>query len=492
MKKILLILLLVVNSLMSQTTINYNSSDSVLFNPDRGFFKFSGTNSTNYSLLNENTLNGYKNGVDKISMIYRGFYLPTGTISSTYLNNMQTDFNRLRNTGMKAIIRFAYVESSSCTSCQPNKAQILSHITQLAPVINNNKDVITAIQMGFIGGYGEWYYTNSTEFGSEDYTSYTNTQWNNRKEVVDAIYNSVSDLPILLRYPYAKVKMYGVNYKDRIGFFNDAFLNTYGDEGFFPIGQNASPSQAQIQEVVLQTTFNPMVGESNGVSNRTNGANAIIELARYKWSALNRDYYTPVITGWQNDGTYLTIINQLGYRFELKTTEWQNDGHTLSFKLNMRNSGYTAPFKNRKVTLVLNTYEYTIDADIRYWDNDFNYEGQIDINNLPEGVYDAYLKFEDKIQLANVNVFDGEKNRLFYSFEKTNLGINEITDEFSFYPNPTKDIVNFSKEIEYKIYNTLGQKLFEGVSNKINLTEYFNGVYLVKLKNNQTIKIIKQ
>ena len=64
---------------------------------------------------------------------------------------------------------------------------------------NQNKDVILSYQTGSIGKYGEWYYTdNSSEFGDEG--NINQSQWLNRKDVVDAMLTNFEDLPIQVRY----------------------------------------------------------------------------------------------------------------------------------------------------------------------------------------------------------------------------------------------------------------------------------------------------
>lgn len=501
MKNILKVIFLLLSlTVYSQTYITYQPTDEVLFNTERGFTKFTGTNSTNYSLLNLNTLNNYKNSQDKISLIYRGFYLPLNTIPQSYLNNMQTDFNTIRQSGLKVIVRFAYAETTNCGSnCQPTKAQILAHIQQLAPVLNNNIDVISTIQMGFIGGYGEWYYTNSSEFGHESYTNYTNQQWQNRKDIVDKLLNIVPNISIQLRYPYAKKKMYGEGYKDRIGYFNDAFLNTYGDEGFFPISQNAIPSQLQINEVIEQTSLNPMMGETNGVSNRTNGVNAIVEMDLYNWSAINKDYHTTVINSWINDGTYNEIRNRLGYRYEFKSSIWNLNNNILEYSIDIRNTGFANVFSKKKVYLKLNEYIYLLDIDLNNQESEFSIQGTINTENLPNGIYHAYLWIPDinlqdrsdySIRIANLNVWENGLNRLNYSFEKTSLGIKE-NNTISYYPNPTNGNLYFPLEIEYKLYNINGQLLKRGFDNVIDLSDLSSSIYFIKIKNYNTIKIIK-
>ena len=38
---------------------------------------------------------------------------------------------------------------------------ILQHLDQLKPILQENKDVIAVLQAGFIGSWGEWYYTTN-------------------------------------------------------------------------------------------------------------------------------------------------------------------------------------------------------------------------------------------------------------------------------------------------------------------------------------------
>ena len=500
MKKLSILFLLLVNSIIAQTNIEYQISNEIIFNPERGFSKFTETNpEPNYTQLSLSTLNGYKNGVDKISVIYRGFYLPsTETIPQSYIDKMQIDFDRLRQSGLKVIVRFAYTRSTSCTTCQPTKSIILSHITQLANVINTNKDVIVTVQAGFIGAYGEYYYTNSSEFGDENYLNYTQTQWNNRKEIFDSmLLNFDESIPLQLRYPYAKTTMYGQSYIPRIGFFNDAFLNTYGDEGFFPIGQNANPTQQQINQVITQTVNEPMIGETNGVSDRTNGANALVEMDLYNWSIINKDYYIPVITSWQNDGTYTTINKRLGYRFSLKHSTFSFEDDILNVSIDIRNDGFTTPFKKRKVYLLLNDYQFEIDTNIKEWSST-TLTSQIDTSNLPVGVYNAYLWIPDEenqnraeysIQLANVGTWINGKNNLLYSFEKTNLGIkhNEIQ---GVYYQGNKVMLPF--ETEYELFSVLGQRIEKKTAKEIDLETLQKTVYIVKFKEYKPIKVIKK
>ena len=242
MKKIQLLLVVLCHSLWSQNTVNYTASNAIFANPERGFQKYSITNANyattpNYSNISISELNNWYNGTDKVSVIFRYFLLEdflTTNINATYLSNMQLDFDRIKAAGLKCIVRFSYSNAEGTAPQQASKAQILSHISQLEPLLYQNKDIIVTHQAGFIGTWGEWYYTNSSEFGTED--SITPTQWLNRKEVVDAMLNATPvEIPIQLRYPLLKKTMYGntpltpaTAYQNtalaRIGFFNDPII----------------------------------------------------------------------------------------------------------------------------------------------------------------------------------------------------------------------------------------------------------------------------
>lgn len=76
--------------------------------------------------------------------------------------------------------------------------------------------------------------------------------------------------------------------------------------------------------------------------------------------------------------------------------------------------------------------------------------------------------------------------------------INEIEKAtFKIYPNPTyNDLFISGEDVKHVgLYNLTGQKLMECVCNKLNLQEYENGLYFLKVtdfSNNQTIlKVIK-
>ena len=180
------------------TTVSYTPSSVNFPNPERGFYKYSDTESSStsgYSQINQTTLTNYRIN-QSITLVFRYFYLNdfvNSSIPQSYLTNMQTDFNRIRNAGLKCVIRFAYSDDyGDDVVLDATKTRILEHINQLQPLLTTNADVIAVMQAGFIGAWGEWYYTDQSEFGGWGYnsTSLTAANYSHRKDISNAILNA--------------------------------------------------------------------------------------------------------------------------------------------------------------------------------------------------------------------------------------------------------------------------------------------------------------
>jgi len=439
--KLLKYFFLLFSVIVYSQTVTYQVSNSVINNPERGFYRYTSTGSGGgYNLLNQSTLSGYRTN-ENITVIQRQFFLRdfiTGIpITSTYLTNMQTDFNRIRNAGAKVIVRFTYSSSSSTPVFQPTKTQILSHIQQLTPVINANRDVIVSIQAGFIGKYGEWYYTGSSEFGDGNFTVLTTTQWNNRKEVMDRMMSSFdSSIPLQVRYIFAKQKMYGNTFVGRIGFYNDSFLGTWGDSGTFNVSSKfATPTTSDVTYWQNNTVKNPVSGETNMINSpRTDCSNAMTEMNRYNWGLINKDYFPTVISGWQTNGCFSDIQTKIGYKFELISSTISSNNILISLK----NSGWSNLIRNRKVYLVfdnnINEYKYEI-TTTENWKKNSIINLSVSLNYpIPNGTYKLYLHIPDNtntdvnyaIQFSNINVWIPQKgyNDLFQTYIKNTTPSN--------------------------------------------------------------------
>lgn len=437
------------------TTINYTESTSIIANPERGLQKYSSTASDgitsplttfSYNQLSQSTLTGWRTSSDRVTVVYRYFILPSVDLNTTYLDNMQTDFNRIRNAGLKCIIRFAYTNdcNSGCDNGtnpqQPSKAQILDHIEQLSNVVNTNKDVIFSIQAGFIGTWGEWYYTGSSEFGHEGANA---AQYQNRKNVVDAMLaNFDTDIPLQVRYADAKREMYGNAIpsdfgQDRIGFYNDSFLNNWGDSGTYNISNSCQNPVGTADYSFISNTsrFLPMTGETNGINpcspSRTLGSNAVLEMNFLSFTTLNRDYYTQNWNNWISSGHYEDILKGLGYRFILTSSTLNNNNLTL----NVYNDGFATVLSEKNFYVVFRQgatdIKRLLSEDVRYWGKGSNTINITLPTDLADGSYELLLHIADKnlenrpeysIQLANTGLWEAATgyNRLNQTYEVLN------------------------------------------------------------------------
>ncbi|MBK7318049.1 DUF4874 domain-containing protein [Candidatus Villigracilis affinis] len=135
----------------NSATVTYDPVTTIITNPERGFLHtYSPCESDLFDLA---TLQNYR-AAEHISLVLCNFYLTnfkTSAINQTTLNTLQTQLNTIRSAGLKVVLRFSY---TSTDNVDASLAQILSHIDQLAPILQSNSDVIYVWQAGFIGQWG--------------------------------------------------------------------------------------------------------------------------------------------------------------------------------------------------------------------------------------------------------------------------------------------------------------------------------------------------
>ncbi len=416
------------------TTVNYSSSTAVITNPERGFDH---TNTAcDSSLYSQATLQGYRTS-ENISVVLCNFYLAsfkTSAISQAALNTLQTQLNTIRSAGLKVVLRFAY---TSTDNVDASLTQIQAHINQLAPIVQSNSDVILVWQAGFIGEWGEWYYTN--HFG--DAGSITTQQWADRKAVVDAMLAALpSTRMVSLRTPNFTRTMYGATTVTsgtafngsaiaRLGQHNDAFVASADDMGTY---LNTSVEYPWLQ---AQTAYTVMGGENDAwAPPRTDCTTALQEMGMFHWSYINTDYFPTTITNWNSQGCLVTMKKNLGYRFVLTQGTYPNTvaaGGGLNVQISIRNDGYAAPFNPRGLELILrNTsngtvYRFALASDPRFWlaGTTTNINQTITLTGVPAGSYALLLNLPDPVSALST--------RPEYSIQTANTGTWEAGTGFN-------------------------------------------------------------
>ncbi len=439
------------------TTINYLSNTDDFVNPERGFYRYSETKASSYSLLNAATIATYRSQHTPptasyqiySSLVFRYFILDdfvNSNISSTFLNNMQLDFNAARTAGVKLIPRFAYTidVDDSCGNwiCPPygdaSKNWVLTHLGQLKSVLQANEDVLATIQMGFIGVWGENYYTDYFGDASMSPFKYTNANWQDRIDVLDSMLNVVpSNRMVQVRYPQKKQRtIYGINAPTnsapitvgqahngsdiaRIGFHNDCLLASADDFGtYFDYGNDGSGSQSDTTNLKpyfdQDAEYVAVGGETCFEYNPYNDCAAShmdaygdTELKRMNYSYLNSQYNNDVNNDWV--GTCMDdILKELGYRFELQSGTYSDEAQpnqVITANISLKNLGYAAPFNPRGLELILrNTSTSTIwyaqlTDDPRFWlasASSYSINHTLCIpSGMPTGTYDVLLNLPD-------------------------------------------------------------------------------------------------
>jgi len=393
----------------------YNGEINVdVFNPERGIYEQRHTKVSEYVPLEVPDLVRCRE-VKKEALVLRMFNLDalreTEIIPTDVLQKIDYDFTVVREAGIKLIVRFCYTEDPKLPDAR--KKFVLAHIQQLKPLIFKNYDVIFAIQAGFIGTWGEWYYTNE-DFGSEGQINDIQSQ--NRKEVVQALLNMIPEERFLLmRTPQYKMKYLGHNRtitntdvkarseNYRIGFHNDAFLADETDMGTYTCDTDKT-------YFAFDSRYVPVLGETCKPGPQANGKRAINQLAYYHWNALNRQYHPDVISGWKQDNTYPEIKSRLGYRFTLikaNVDHYPTLEAPVKLALTILNDGFSIAIYPKTFFVVIENKEtlerFTIqpnsNPDVRLWYPDDTVDVIIDFNlskvNPPKGKYNVYLDISD-------------------------------------------------------------------------------------------------
>lgn len=517
------------------TTVTYTASTENIANPERGFYQHEGTEAGDYDPLNQSSLTNYRVN-NKQTLILRLFYLETfktSPISSAYLTAMQTDFTRMRAAGIKCIVRFAYSDDPDSGAQDANKAQILSHIQQLKPVLLANSDVIAVVQAGFIGTWGEWAYTSN--FGYPP----TATDYVNRKDVLTALIDALpAGKMVQVRTPEFKRQMFNTTSPlsltqaytpaliARVGHHNDCFLASETDKGTYDDDELVEDYAYLDQD----TKYTPMGGETCSVNApRSLCPTAMMELAKFHWSYANVDYHPDVLGGWQQGGCMADIEKKLGYRYEMVNGTFPNNasiGSIMPVTIKIANVGFASLYNARTAYLVLrntaSNTEYTIpiNSDPRFWNP--NTTTTISENlvlpvNMVAGSYKLFLKLPDSdaglaarpeyaIRMANDTTWEAATgyNDLKHTVTVASalaVGENDLRSQLVVYPVPTNNelIMELDNIGDYQVsvHNTLGQRINlssrTDSANKLvlNTESLSNGIYFISLEDG-VHKVTKQ
>lgn len=470
--------------LCAQTVqVIYKESDEDIRNPERGFYIPIGTKASNFILLDKATLKELYTQPYKaksasysvnLSLIYRAYELDTfkdKPLSAAFLKNIQRDFDIVREAGFKVVLRFAYTNSSHGDNCKDEykicppygdapRQIVFSHIKQLKPLLQKNADVIAVLQEGFIGIWGENYFTDYFGCASDDGAGrIPDSSWLDRNKLLKQLLDAMpKDRMVQVRTPQIKQRyVYGVRCgadakplyldeaftktgKARIGFHNDCFLASADDYGTFndygnDVSKRDTANFTMRKYFEADSRYTAVGGETcdDGYSPDNDCeplGHAENEMRLMHYSYLNTSYNNKVNNDWDSLGCIKSIKQKLGYRFILKTGIFPKvlrKGKSFMISLQVENTGYASPYNPRPVQLVLRNKQtkqvavFNFKTSIQKW-----FPGSIQLNQkfilpsvLPNGEYEFLLNLPDgykslynnpaySIRFANENIWEGE------------------------------------------------------------------------------------
>ena len=403
-------------------------------NPERGFYEQVQWNSDKgYNAVISDSYFDDARAANR-SLILRIYYMDSNELRTNqqlpadFIKMFNADMAKFRTNGMKCILRFAYDENSGDGAHDASPEIWAAHLAQLKPHLQKNADVIYVVQAGFLGVWGEWYYS-SLGTGNDEISEEI------KNNLIDQLLAAVpANRCVQLRTPKFKrdyltsksistdalrqETAYQNTPKARLGHHNDAFLNGAANQGTY---ENRATDMAYIAQECL---YVPIGGETNLEESQVDelydkyckGTVAEAEMAQLHYSYLNHSYSTVVTGRWKDKGSYARMSKQLGYRFELESATLPNAataGTQMNVQLNIKNVGYAPLYNERYAYIVLknntNTYSIKLSSDPRTWaPNSATTTIDEDIelpDNMVAGTYDLYLYLPD----ASSSIADNPK-----------------------------------------------------------------------------------
>ena len=356
--------------------VRLQSASTEFPNPERGFYSYTSDPS---KLTNAGLASVFAKG-------HRLVYTPAdlsayraGDLPASYLNDLDKGFEALRQSGMKAILRFAYNYPSGETGYESAQdaplATVQRHISQLTPVLSRNADVIAVLQAGFIGAWGEWHTSSNGLTTAGNKQAVRNALLAALPSSRQVQFRYPGDLKLWYPQPATVSEVLAASAKGRSASHNDCLLASPDDVGTY-WASSASESTALRDYVQTASQATSHGGETckppNTAQARMSCSAILAEGQSYHLGYLNRDYYQGFFDSWQAGGCLPEVNNKLGYRLELKEVQIPTlgtAGQAMAWSVSLGNTGWARPLNARQLVLRLTqgstVHTLTLNGDLR-------------------------------------------------------------------------------------------------------------------------------
>ena len=320
------------------TSIHFDESNAVIANPSRGFYvQFDTAQLDKISDVRESGITLVLLGYDIKDYVDR-------EIDQLKLDELTEAFHVIRAQGLKVILRAAYGFKDPAEFFDPTSIEVIkTHLTQISPILYENRDLLLTVQAGFLGQWGEWHHSNLGDLRGAMTPQLVN-------ELLIALCEAVpTPISIAVRRP-SFIRMIDPSLVDvsRIALHNDALLSSDSDMGTYD--QKDLGREGELAFIEDRPFVVPNGGEVTNLSTYTEPLIALKEFSQLKLTYLNRNYNKTVLNHWASvryeDKPFLDVLERkLGYRWYLETLKvptYFRSKQKVSIELTLLNSGFSA------------------------------------------------------------------------------------------------------------------------------------------------------
>lgn len=350
-------------------------------------------------------------------------------ISSSALDQLDTILSTFSSADRQIIIRFLYDWDGSALQTEPaSQDRILSHMKQVAPVVNRFSSHVFLLQGIFTGNCGEM---NQTHYGDREHlTLFMETLASLTSPEIFLSVRTPQHLRTITgtRTPLDSDQAYNGTLPARLGLYNDGMLGdaydcgTYDDTSFAG-ASDAAEKGTRSEEIRFQNQlclYVPNGGEAVLDNPYNDLERAVQDLRQMHVSYLSTDHDSSVLDKWRAsqyqgnpgdpfDGAsgYDYIAAHLGYRYVLRDS-WMTGTEGFhsqpALHITLENTGFSPAYRSFNTEILLQnsssgekiSLPVAFDNRTLLPDKPHTLSVSMDITSLTEGTWQVSLSMTDR------------------------------------------------------------------------------------------------
>lgn len=281
----------------------------------------------------------------------------TGPLPPEMLREISSRIGGYSGSGVRLIVRFTYNFGPIGSDAMDAPIDVITnHIDQLAPILLDHKDLIVALEAGFIGAWGEWHHSTNGNDNGDIHSRVLNKELSYFRNV----------FPILVRYPGDSIQFTANAVPpSEFGIHDDYYASDSVDGGtwracFMSAGYCLSHySSRQLRKYAERISAKSLFIGEFGALDETLQSCDNLDRYSYKYHVQSIHLFPfPATIGanLQDEGCATSFYNRVGTRIVLLKTRIIGKaiaGGKLFVEATMVNEGYGRVIRRRPVTLIL-------------------------------------------------------------------------------------------------------------------------------------------